>query len=559
MAVPNRREANRKARRAAAKSSGMSPRQCGVVAAVVAAMLTPAVLTGTVGIDWVNVAGTSGIGIGPLGNGDILSALRARTGDGSGDALGPAGRLPETDQLSASLLAEAQHPSDFADNIGPLDSLPQGPLGIPGVMLQAYMNAQKQLAITRPNCHLDWSLLAGIGRIESGHARGGRVDAHGNTASPILGPVLNGAPGMAVINDTDGGAFDGNAAYDRAVGPMQFIPSTWAGYAADGNNDGRSNPNNIYDATVGAGNYLCGGGGDLSKPEQRALAVFRYNRSEEYVRTVLLWADAYAAGVTPLPSSDEVYVPADDSTRSPLQPGISQPPPPSNPPTPTVPGVGNPPPGGSTPGTTPTPSASTPGTTPSVSTPSCPTSTTSPPSNSSSVSPPSSTSPGCPTSSSSATPPPSNSSSTTTTSTTTTSSDETTTTTKSDGTTTTTKPDGTTTETKSDGTTTTTKPDGTKTETKSDGTTTTTSADGTTTTTTSKTTSPDGATTTTTTTRTTSPDRATTTKVTTSRTTNPSCPTTVTSTKTTTTKPDGTSTTKDEPSTTAVAPGCPAS
>jgi hypothetical protein len=539
----------------------MSPRQCGVVAAVVAAMLTPAVLTGTVGIDWVNVAGTSGIGIGPLGNGDILSALRARTGDGSGDALGPAGRLPETDQLSAALLAEAQHPSDFADDIGPLDSLPQGPLGIPGVMLQAYMNAQKQLAITRPNCHLDWSLLAGIGRIESGHARGGRVDAHGNTASPILGPVLNGAPGMAVINDTDGGAFDGNAAYDRAVGPMQFIPSTWAGYAADGNNDGRSNPNNIYDATVGAGNYLCGGGGDLSKPEQRALAVFRYNRSEEYVRTVLLWADAYAAGVTPLPSSDEVYVPADDSTRSPLQPGISQPPPPSNPPTPTVPGVGNPPPGGSTPGTTPTPSASTPGTTPSVSTPSCPTSTTSPPSSSSSVSPPSSTSPGCPTSSSS-------NPSTTTTSTatttsdgtkTTTSADETTTTTKPDGTTTETKPDGTTTTTKPDGTTTTTKSDGTKTETKSDGTTTTTSADGTTTTTTSKTTSPDGATTTTTTARTTSPDRATTTKVTTSRTTNPSCPTTVTSTKTTTTKPDGTSTTKDEPSTTAVAPGCPAS
>ncbi|MBY8854380.1 lytic transglycosylase domain-containing protein, partial [Saccharothrix sp. MB29] len=84
-----------------------------------------------------------------------------------------------------------------------------------------------------------------------------------------------------------------------AVGPMQFIPSTWAGYAADGNEDGKSDPNNIYDATIGAGNYLCANGADVGDPEQRARSVFRYNRSNEYVATVLYWADLYANGVTP--------------------------------------------------------------------------------------------------------------------------------------------------------------------------------------------------------------------------------------------------------------------
>ena len=118
----------------------------------------------------------------------------------------------------------------------------------------------------------------------------------------ILGPVLNGG-GFAAIRDTDGGRLDDDARWDRAVGSMQFIPSTWEQYASDGNNDGVSSPHNIYDATVASGKYLCSGGLDLSDAKDRAVAVFRYNHSDSYVRTVLIWADAYAHGTTPVPST----------------------------------------------------------------------------------------------------------------------------------------------------------------------------------------------------------------------------------------------------------------
>jgi membrane-bound lytic murein transglycosylase B len=201
-------------------------------------------------------------------------------------------------QLNAEIVADAGDPAKLADGVGSMASLPSGPLGIPGPALDAYLRAQKVLATTDPGCHLSWSLLASIGRIESNHARGGNVDASGRTSNPILGPVLNGN-GFAGIRDTDGGRWDGDTVWDRAVGPMQFIPSTWARWAADGNGDGITDPNNIYDATIGAGRYLCSGR-DLADPGQRAAAVFSYNHSDSYVRTVLIWADSYAKGVTPL-------------------------------------------------------------------------------------------------------------------------------------------------------------------------------------------------------------------------------------------------------------------
>ena len=60
-----------------------------------------------------------------------------------------------------------------------------------------------------PGCHITWPLLAGIGKVESAHASGGKVDANGNTRGKILGPVLDGGPGMAAIADTDQGVYDG--------------------------------------------------------------------------------------------------------------------------------------------------------------------------------------------------------------------------------------------------------------------------------------------------------------------------------------------------------------
>jgi hypothetical protein len=175
-------------------------------------------------------------------------------------------------------------------------NLPEGPLGIPGVVLDAYQRAARTWAATRPGCHLSWPVLAGIGRIESDHASDGRVDAAGNTLGPILGPRLDGSAGMATIPDTDHGLLDGDTVWDRAVGPMQFIPSSWRSW-------GVGNPNNIYDSTLAAGRYLCAGGADLSDPAQLQAAVYRYNHSATYVDVVLRWATAYLTGVIPTPSA----------------------------------------------------------------------------------------------------------------------------------------------------------------------------------------------------------------------------------------------------------------
>ncbi|MDA3629489.1 lytic murein transglycosylase, partial [Saccharopolyspora sp. WRP15-2] len=216
------------------------------------------------------------------------------------------GELPAEEELSPEFLDEVRTEQDLADRAEPADLGPTGQLGIPGTVLAAYQRADRTLAATAPSCGLHWSVLAGIGRIESHHARSGRVDTNGKTVSPILGPRLSGGPGIAAIADTDGGTLDGDVTWDRAVGPMQFIPSTWRSHAADGNGDGARDPHNVFDATLASGRYLCDGGGNLRDRAQLAAAIFRYNHSQEYVRNVLAWADAYARGVMPTPNDTSI-------------------------------------------------------------------------------------------------------------------------------------------------------------------------------------------------------------------------------------------------------------
>ncbi|GAB3835320.1 lytic transglycosylase domain-containing protein [Kribbella italica] len=184
--------------------------------------------------------------------------------------------------------------------------------GIPGTVLAAYQKAANDLAAAKPGCHITWPLLAGIGKVESAHASGGRVDASGNTRGQILGPVLDGGPGMAAIADTDGGQYDGNAQWDRAVGPMQFIPGTWKGFGADGNGDGVKNPHNVFDASRAAADYLCSANADLSSPPGLVEAVLRYNHSMDYVSTVLRWMKSYSNSTITTPNDDGVIDPPGD-------------------------------------------------------------------------------------------------------------------------------------------------------------------------------------------------------------------------------------------------------
>ncbi|KAK1178436.1 lytic transglycosylase [Streptomyces sp. NBS 14/10] len=196
-------------------------------------------------------------------------------------------------------------PGTSIDLPGLPDDAAAAEAGIPATVLDAYKKAESALKDSKPGCNLPWQLLAAIGKVESGQAGGGRVDAEGTTYRPILGPVLNGN-GFARITDTDGGAYDGDATHDRAVGPMQFIPSTWATWGRDGNGDGEKNPNNIYDAALAAGAYLCAGNRDLSVKADLDEAILGYNRSREYLATVLSWFEYYKKGTHEVPDGTGV-------------------------------------------------------------------------------------------------------------------------------------------------------------------------------------------------------------------------------------------------------------
>ncbi|MEA5358640.1 lytic murein transglycosylase [Amycolatopsis sp., V23-08] len=229
----------------------------------------------------------------------------------------------------------------------PAYELPDGPLGIPATALAAYHNAADILGREQPACHIDWALIASIGRIESNHARGGYVDANGTTREPILGPELNGQGGFAAIPDTDQGLLDTDPVWDRAVGPTQFIPGTWRGYASDGNGDGKSDPNNIFDAALATGRYLCSGGFDLTNPDQLRGAIHRYNNSDTYVNTVILWAGAYRSGIMQVPDST-VPIGAPNAALGPPPPSVPPPPVPTTTPTSPPTTSTTPPPGTTT-------------------------------------------------------------------------------------------------------------------------------------------------------------------------------------------------------------------
>lgn len=162
-----------------------------------------------------------------------------------------------------------------------------GALGIPAMALSAYRNAELKMAAAAPGCGVSWNLLAGIGRIESMHANGGATDARGTAIQPIYGPTLDGTlPGNEIIIQSSVG---NRVTYARAMGPMQFLPGTWARYATDGDDDGVADPQNLFDSTLAAARYLCSGGLNLRDPAQVMAALLRYNNSMPYAQNVLGW------------------------------------------------------------------------------------------------------------------------------------------------------------------------------------------------------------------------------------------------------------------------------
>ncbi|WP_367132487.1 lytic transglycosylase domain-containing protein [Saccharothrix sp. HUAS TT1] len=202
-------------------------------------------------------------------------------------APGTAGEVPADAQAQAStsepLTAWAAALSDKTD--------------VPARALRAYAAADLAMRAQDPACRVSWATLAGIGRIESHHGTFGglRLGEDGRPSRPIIGIPLDGSPGVKAIADSDGGVLDGDTTWDRAVGPMQFIPTTWARYAARANGDGQApDPQNIDDAALAAARYLCSDGRDLGTGAGWWAAVLAYNNSTEYGQNVYSGADAYA-------------------------------------------------------------------------------------------------------------------------------------------------------------------------------------------------------------------------------------------------------------------------
>jgi hypothetical protein len=101
---------------------------------------------------------------------------------------------------------------------------------------------------------------------------------------------------------------------------MQFIPSTWAHYATDGNGDGVSDPFNIYDAAAAAGKYLCNAGGDLRTRAGKIRAVLTYNHSDAYVASVLALEATYAGA--PITAQPAFVTPVLSAPLPPVNPGV---------------------------------------------------------------------------------------------------------------------------------------------------------------------------------------------------------------------------------------------
>ncbi|HVU74334.1 MAG TPA: lytic transglycosylase domain-containing protein [Mycobacteriales bacterium] len=133
-------------------------------------------------------------------------------------------------------------------------ALDDSPSSYTGGRPRTYRQLYQAAAKTCPG--LSWTVLAAIGQIESDHGR-------------------NSGPSSA-----------------GALGPMQFLPSTWKDWGEDADGDGQANIMDPYDAVYSAARYLCsygpGNGIDALKR-----AIFGYNHADWYVDEVLALAVRY--------------------------------------------------------------------------------------------------------------------------------------------------------------------------------------------------------------------------------------------------------------------------
>ena len=253
--------------------------------------------------------------VGAIGAGVVLFAVSAVITTGAaaevaGPPVAPTTALPPAAPPLPLATPTTQAAQQVLRRVAPAHVKKQAPVthgvisglaanGIPQVALNAYRVAAARMASVAPGCGIDWALLAGIGRIESDHGQfGGAVlHADGVSTPKIIGPALDGVHWDYIPAPANGVTLDGDAVYAHALGPMQFIPSTWDIYGTDATGDGNADIFNINDAALSAARYLCAAGGDLRTRDGQIRAVLAYNHSNQYLAQVLALADAYRRGI----------------------------------------------------------------------------------------------------------------------------------------------------------------------------------------------------------------------------------------------------------------------
>lgn len=169
-------------------------------------------------------------------------------------------------------------------------------LGISPVLADAYDQALVKMQSVVPGCRIRLALVAAVVEQEAASGRGRTISPTGDLDPRIIGEPLDGGVDAggnpkALINDTDGGRWDGDTTYDHAVGIAQFIPSTWAASGLDGNDDGVADPHDVYDAVLSQAAKLCRDGFPLASADDERRALYAYNPAEWYVTHVLALAD----------------------------------------------------------------------------------------------------------------------------------------------------------------------------------------------------------------------------------------------------------------------------
>jgi hypothetical protein len=281
----------RAARSAGRSTSAWAKRPAGrlIVPAIIAVLL-------------VGAAGTAGVYLVPkaLEAAPSPSATPGFPLDGAA-AGGPSYSLPSAGVSSAAAVPGVSSAPAVAGGVRPADALAGWAqqvgtrVGIPVVAVQAYGYAELVVGRQTPNCHLSWTTIAALADVESAHgsANGAVLGADGSVQPPIYGLPLDGKGGRQLIRDTDQGTIDGDTTYDRAVGPLQFIPSTWKENAVDADNNGVADPNDIDDASLTAAVYLCKSGRDISKADAWWEAILSYNAVGPYAQKVFDAANLY--------------------------------------------------------------------------------------------------------------------------------------------------------------------------------------------------------------------------------------------------------------------------